>query len=360
MGELEKRESLESLVPAFLATIRERGEDGTAIRYATGLRTLFAWLSGREITEARLHEFRRWLQKEKPNRWGGTGLRPRSVRLTFTAIFAFADYLERAHQVTGLPRRGSVPLPKLDVPQREVPTPEEVRQFFAGAAKAGAHSRNPEHREYLAARAQAILAVFAHCGLRLAELLALDVADLKRDRAPWLLHVRNGKGAQPRWVPVSAEAQGYLADWLARRAHWCHRHKCNTEALWPVDSRRRLGVRGLRDLFGELLILAGLEGRRLTPHGLRHAFASTLLQDTDIKTIQSLMGHKSVATTIEVYLHTTQERMEQAVEKLGKRYHAEPAGEKAGPPVPAPPREERLSHAQRMRRRPSRRDEDES
>ena len=81
---------------------------------------------------------------------------------------------------------------------------------------------------------------------------------------------------------------------------------------------------------------------REAPHGLRHAFASTLLETTDIKTIQHLMGHKSANTTIEVYLHTTQERMEQAVEALGKRY-----GER---PAPEPRREERLSHAQRMRR----------
>ena len=342
---------LAPLAADFLTHLADRGDQPkTCRRYAFELRHFLTWLDGRDITEARLHAYRRYLQNEKPHRNGSVGMRPRTIHLAFTAIFAFAAWLERTGHVADLPRRGSIALPALDVPQREVPSPEEVRALFAAAGKVGAHARTPQYGEWLRCRALALLALFANCGLRLAEVLALQVEDIRRDREPWVVQVRSGKGAQSRWVPANAEAQRHLRDWLAIRTWWCRRLKRETPALFPVGVSQKLGERGVYNLFGELRALADLTERQITPHGLRHAFASGLLEVTDLKTIQALMGHKSAQTTIEVYLHTSQERMEQAVRDLGAGRPAAPASE-AAPAPPAPSRPERPQHPALRNRR---------
>jgi site-specific recombinase XerD len=311
---------------AFKQHQRDRGDaERTVWRYDCELRAFAAWLGGREVTEPRLHAYRRYLQAEKPNRkTGGVGLRPRSIRLAFTAIFSFVDWLVVAYGLSALPRRGCVKLPANDVAQREVPGEAEVRALFAAAEKVGLAARTSEYREYLRARALCVLTLLANCGLRPGECLSVRVSDLRRDHAPWLLHVREAKGAQPRWVPVNEEGQQHLRRWLAARAVWLARYHRESDALFPCGPRAKLGRNGFYGLFRELKCHAGLEERPFTPHGLRHSFATELLEVADIKTIQALLGHKSAQTTIDVYLHTSAGRMERAVTDLGKRRQPEP------------------------------------
>jgi integrase/recombinase XerD len=303
----------------------------TIWRYVPDAAHFAAWLGDRPLSATSLRDYRKWLQYEKPNeRRGGVGLRPRSLRCAFTALFKFCGYLETEHGWRDVPRRGCIKLPDLDAVQREVPTEAEVAALFAAAAKVGLSARTPGYRDYLRARSQCVLSLLANAGLRFRELLSLRYSDVKQDREPWVLAVREGKGGQSRWLPLNPAARAHVEAWLRVRERWLKRYHRTSDALFPYGSKDQLGANGLYAIFGELKALAGLEDRGFTPHGLRHAFATGLLGRTDLKTLQTLMGHKSMQTTLSTYLHTNPEKMAAAVDALPQ---AEPP---AAPAVPEP------------------------
>jgi len=285
------------------------------------VRHFLEWLAGREVTLRLLYEYRDYLQKDKikPHR-ADRGCRPRTVRAAFSALRGFFRYLESQGR-KDLPDVAAVAMPRLDTAVRAVPSSEEVRALFAAAEHAGAHARCPLYRSYLRLRALAVLSLAAGCGLRRAEILALDVTDLRTDRTPWEVNVRFGKGAQARWVPIGETEQGHLEAWLRTRDGRCQRLDHRTPALLVDDKGRRLGNHGIEGIVETLKGLAGLDETALTLHGLRHAFGAYLLRAKGPKTTQVLMGHASVSTTLEVYGHTDADQMREAVADLSRSIH---------------------------------------
>jgi integrase/recombinase XerC len=155
----------------------------------------------------------------------------------------------------------------------------------------------------LAMRDLAILELMYGSGLRVSEVAGLAVQSVDLDRQRVLVF---GKGAKEREVPVSDPAADAVASWLAEG-------RPQLEA-GPVDAlflNRRggaLGVRDIRRLVGRYGGSA-LSGRRVTPHTLRHSFATHLLEGgADIRAVQELLGHASVATT-QRYTHVTRSRL---------------------------------------------------
>ena len=148
-------------------------------------------------------------------------------------------------------------------------------------------------------------------GLRVTELVSLPVSATRGD--PRMILVR-GKGGKERMVPLSMPAREALAEWLVERDL--------TEAEKPVKSTFLFPSRGkkghlTREAFflfiKELALVAGLDPAGISPHVLRHAFATHLLaHGADLRSIQALLGHADVATT-EIYTHVLEERLKELV-----------------------------------------------
>lgn len=152
-------------------------------------------------------------------------------------------------------------------------------------------------------------------GLRVSELVGLPVSAARGD--PRMLLVR-GKGGKERLVPLSGGARTALADWLVERDR---RDELSRKAgqppsrfLFPSSGRDgHLTRQGFHGLLKDISVAAGLSPSRVTPHVLRHAFATHLLaHGADLRSIQTLLGHADVTTT-EIYTHVLDERLKALV-----------------------------------------------
>ncbi len=181
--------------------------------------------------------------------------------------------------------------------------PRVLRQDEAGAAV-----QSPDgHRPELALRNHALLELLYASGLRVGEAVSLDLADL--DLVTGSVRV-TGKGRKTRIVPVGEYAQEALRAYLA-----AGRPRLGTgqdpSAVFLNARGRRLGQRGMRGLVHRAARAAGVGGR-VTPHTLRHSFATHLLDGgADLRAVQEMLGHARLATT-ERYTHLTRERVRQA------------------------------------------------
>ncbi|ROU04220.1 site-specific tyrosine recombinase XerD [Histidinibacterium lentulum] len=153
-------------------------------------------------------------------------------------------------------------------------------------------------------------------GMRVTELVSLPVAAARGD--PRMLLVR-GKGDKERMVPLSPAARAALSDWLARRddvddLSRRERGAASSRFLFPSPSSAgHLTRQRFFGLIKEIAVRAGVSPATVTPHTLRHAFATHLLQGgADLRSIQTLLGHADVGTT-EIYTHVLEERLRDLV-----------------------------------------------
>ncbi|GAD54987.1 tyrosine recombinase XerD [Limimaricola cinnabarinus LL-001] len=178
---------------------------------------------------------------------------------------------------------------------------EEVEALLAAA--------RTEPRDPL--RATCLMELLYATGLRVSELVTLPVAALRGD--PEMLLVR-GKGGRERMVPLSRPARAAVSAWLARRdaaeAEAVAAGKPASKFLFPARGRDgHLTRQSFFVLIKDLAARAGLAPDQVTPHVLRHAFASHLLAGgADLRAIQALLGHADLSTT-EIYTHVQSERL---------------------------------------------------
>jgi site-specific recombinase XerD len=170
----------------------------------------------------------------------------------------------------------------------------EVGLDHKAAVAEGPDLQTAETNPVLLARDQAILELLYSSGLRVGELVALDLSDLNlSDRG---VFVRRGKGAKDRLVPMGAPAATALRAWLKIRPSLVG-PKTPATALFLGSRGGRLGDREVRRLLDRRLKLAGLD-ERYHPHSLRHSFATHLLAaGADLAAIQEMLGHKSLDAT---------------------------------------------------------------
>jgi integrase/recombinase XerD len=152
-------------------------------------------------------------------------------------------------------------------------------------------------------------------GLRVTELVSLPAASVRGN--PRMLMV-TGKGGRDRMVPLSDTAREALAAWLAIRdaAEAVRRKAGGRPSPWLFPSRGKLGHLtriGFYHALKKLAVAAGLDPSRISPHSLRHAFATHLLANgADLRAIQQLLGHADVSST-EIYTHVLDERLKALV-----------------------------------------------
>ncbi len=172
-------------------------------------------------------------------------------------------------------------------------------------------ARNPADR----LRDTALFELLYATGLRVSELVGLPIAAVRGD--PRMILVR-GKGDKERMVPLSSPARTALATWLTHRdADDEAGRKAGRAAsrfLFPGDGREgHLTRQYFHSLVKDMAVLAGIPPVRVTPHVLRHAFATHLLaHGADLRVIQTLLGHSDVATT-EIYTHVLDDHLKELV-----------------------------------------------
>jgi integrase/recombinase XerD len=156
-------------------------------------------------------------------------------------------------------------------------------------------------------RAVALLQVLYAAGLRVSELLSLPLAAAAARGG--VLIVR-GKGNKERMVPLSPPALAALQVWLAAR----NRMSVPSPWLFPSPSgRKHLTRQRFTQILKRLAVDAGLDPGRVSPHIVRHAFASHLLaHGADLRAVQEMLGHADVSTT-QIYTHVLEERLSAAV-----------------------------------------------
>jgi integrase/recombinase XerD len=187
-------------------------------------------------------------------------------------------------------------------------TREEVLRLIEAASAKG---RNAPER----LRNACLLELVYATGLRVSELVTLPIAAVRGN--PRMVLVR-GKGDKERMVPLSGPARTALADWLAcRDADDDLARKAGRPAskfLFPGDGRDgHMTRQHFHLMLKDIAVLAGLSPARVTPHVLRHAFATHLLAGgADLRVIQTLLGHADVATT-EIYTHVLDDHLKRLV-----------------------------------------------
>ncbi|MEQ9242002.1 tyrosine recombinase [Roseovarius indicus] len=185
------------------------------------------------------------------------------------------------------------------------------------------------------ARNTCLMELLYATGMRVTELVSLPVSAARGD--PEMLLVR-GKGGKERMVPLSAPARTALTDWLALRdrAEDAARAAGKPASAFLFPSRGKLGHLTRNRFYllvKEMAVAGGVSPAKVTPHTLRHAFATHLLaHGADLRAIQVLLGHADVATT-EIYTHVLDERLRSLVEDHHPLAKAAAARTKGEPPA---------------------------
>jgi integrase/recombinase XerD len=281
------------LLPDYLAALLvERGlAEHTLAAYRSDLRRFGIWLA-REGTRARQCEradLRRYLSALR-----GQGLSARSAARALAALRGLFRYLLE---------RGET---KQD-PTLELETPKLMRALphFLSAAEIEALLAAPDTTTVLGVRDRAMIETMYASGVRVSELVSLKASHLHLD--PGFVRVW-GKGSKERIIPVGSEAR----EWLARYLE---------EVRPKLDTRRAealfLSIRGEGMTRQRFWLMIKEYGRKagitthLSPHVLRHSFATHLLEHgADLRAVQAMLGHADISTT-EIYTHITRERLRQ-------------------------------------------------
>src|SRR5262249_31734030 len=161
------------------------------------------------------------------------------------------------------------------------------------------------------ARLVLLLELLYGAGLRVSELVGLPLSALLRDARVLVLR---GKGAKERMVPLGEPVRAALAEYLTHRDTFLVKKR---PSPWLFPSRGRQGHltrQRIAQLLKDLAAGAGIDPARLSPHVLRHAFATHLLDHgADLRSVQKMLGHADIATT-QIYTHVAGERLARLVE----------------------------------------------
>jgi tyrosine recombinase XerC len=296
------------LLEAFLDHIRleRRLAPNTVAAYRRDLLQLARFLSrsGTGLADATYPRLRRFLAQQHT-----LGYAKSSIARRVAAIRGFYRWAEDAGLVD------ADPATRLGSPKLAARLPRVLRQAEAAALAEAPPSDLPEGSEDLAAalRDRAVLELLYGSGLRVGEVagLTLDRIDLDRGRVMVL-----GKGSREREVPLSDFAVAALEDYLGRgRAPMA---PAGSRQLFFNRRKKPFSERDIRrsmERYAERL----LPGRRVSPHTLRHSFATHLLEGgADIRAVQELLGHASVATT-QRYTHVSRRRLFEVYERSHPR-----------------------------------------
>lgn len=237
----------------------------------------------------------------------GMGYSTATVTRIVSTLRIFFRYLYRHEYILTNPMDDFVPVVEGYEKPKEIFTREEMNCFLDSI-----DITTPDGR-----RNRAIFELMYSSGLRIAEVVKLDLADI--DLNERILLVRQGKGGRDRFVPFSDVSGVFIRRYIEsdRRHYLKYAHGEDENALF-LGRKGRLKVFMLRTvIFKKILEDAGIEHKNLTPHSIRHSTATHLLEaGADVRYVQELLGHECIETTVK-YTHL----MIESLKRVYKTYH---------------------------------------
>jgi integrase/recombinase XerD len=302
--------SNEALIELFLDMLAaERGASGnTLAAYRNDLEDLSAHLraSRSTIANATTDSLRKFLASLAER-----GFKSSSLARRLSAVRQLYRFLYSEG------KRSDDPAAVLEGPKRARSLPKvlsiaDVDKLLKTARANSDNTKQPPLQRLRAARLLCLLEVVYATGLRVSELVALPAAAARRDQR--MLVVR-GKGGKERLVPLNKQAKRAMAEYLELRG----KAERDKESKWLFPSFGEQGHLTRQHFARELKALGsacGVQPSRLSPHVLRHAFASHLLHNgADLRVVQTLLGHADISTT-QIYTHVLEERLKTLVRDL--------------------------------------------
>src|SRR5665213_429395 len=286
---------------AFLEMMAaERGAAAnTLTAYARDLADAATFLAkgGADLASAGAGDIEAWFAD-----LGARDLSPATAARRRSAVRQFYRF------VMGEGWRADDPSRRVEAPRQGRPLPkvlsgEEVERLIGAAgARDGAAGL----------RLAAMIELLYASGLRISELVALPLAALAADPAYLIVM---GKGGKERLAPLNGAARAAVKAYIAARPALLPKRAKPNPWLFPSRGRSgRLTARRFAQLLDEAAVAAGVDPAKVSPHVLRHAFATHLLEGgADLRVVQTLLGHADTATT-QIYTHVTQDRLREVVE----------------------------------------------
>lgn len=278
--------------------LERRLSDNTAKSYRRDLVCLAEFCDRHEIsafTDLRSHHLRRFAAVSHAG-----GLSPRSIQRRLSGARSFMNYLIREGQLK------SNPGADVSAPQapRQLPNTLDVDQM--------AQLLRIEGEEPETVRDRAMLELFYSSGLRLAELVGLDLGAV--DLADGTVRV-TGKGSKTRIVPVGRHARREIAAWVKVRVQLARNGET---ALFVGPRGNRISPRTVQMRVQHWALRAGMS-QRVYPHLFRHSFATHLLESSsDLRSVQEMLGHADISTT-QIYTHLNFQHLAQVYDKAHPR-----------------------------------------
>ncbi|MEX2120802.1 MAG: tyrosine recombinase XerC [Pirellulales bacterium] len=297
---------MQTAIARFLDYLRvERNASPLTIKsYREDLAALAAYLAEKQgrpadpatITTLDLRGYAAWLHE--------AGYARTTIARRLASLRSFYRFAQREGWTRGNPAK----------PLRN-PRKNRSLPHFLSTAELARLLEVPPAAEPLGVRDRAILETLYSAGLRVSELVGLNDGDW--DREAGVVRVR-GKGRRERLAPIGSFAAKALLRWLRVRRLSPREPEGGSAPVFVNKFGRRLTTRSVGRLLEKHLAASGLD-RRTTPHTLRHSFATHLLdRGADIRSVQELLGHKSLVTT-QIYTHLSTANLRAAYEKAHPR-----------------------------------------
>lgn len=232
---------------------------------------------------------------------GGRGLSPATASRRRAAVRQFYRF------VLGEGWRADDPSRRVDAPKRGRPLPKVLSRDEVDAIIAAASAKDGAQ----GLRIGCVVELIYASGLRISELTALPLAALARDPAYLMV---TGKGGKDRLAPLNNAARTAVKAYLEVRKTFLPKGDLANPWLFPSRGKAgRMTPRRFAQLLDEAAADAGIDPARVSPHVLRHAFATHLLEGgADLRVVQKLLGHADIATT-QIYTHVAGDRLAQVV-----------------------------------------------
>lgn len=242
----------------------------------------------RSITLSDMYAFISFITIERKN---GAQARARKI----AAIKSFFKYMEsKAKVITQNPAR-ELESPKIEKRNPVYLTLEESKQLL--------NNISGKHKE----RNYCIVVMFLNCGLRLSELIGININNIKEDTLTVI-----GKGNKERTIYLNDLCMEAISNYLDVRIEPINEEDKN--ALFVSGKRKRISKKAVQELLSKYFKAANLTGKKYTAHKLRHTAATLLYKHggVDIRVLQQILGHESVSTT-QIYTHVDEEQLRDAV-----------------------------------------------
>jgi integrase/recombinase XerC len=297
--------------------------------YEKDLKILFEKLqeSHTEISKLTSDQVRSWV-----GRLHSQGLAPRSIARTLSAWRGF--YLWLANQKKLIAHN---PLDDIKAPKRLKPLPKALSVEGAINLVESAAKKDIQEDDFLRVRNKAIFELLYSSGLRLSELLGIDLEPVQTkdyESSGWIDFEAGevmvlGKGGKRRTVPVGSAALGAIQDWISvYKARPIKNQQQGTEHIQPLfinKQGKRVSSRTVQKHLAELAVRAGLP-THVHPHMLRHSFASHVLQSSgDLRAVQEMLGHASITST-QIYTALDFQHLAQAYDQAHPRAKSKKSG----------------------------------